>query len=170
MEDFNLATLNGDLNLNLKQGQFTQGRSGRRQAAGHSQPAKLCRDASPWISAMSSPKALPLTNCRKHASGTRFGLFQGFAHERPGRQGPHERCRRSGRETQNLRVTIQPRLEDTVAVAGALLGGPVVGLGTFIANKVLKNPIGQAATFEYTVTGNWAEPVVTKLARPKRPS
>jgi uncharacterized protein YhdP len=71
------------------------------------------------------------------------------------------------RETQNLRVTIQPRLEDTVAVAGALLGGPVVGVGTFLANKILQNPIGQVATFEYTITGPWAEPVVVKMTRPK---
>jgi uncharacterized protein YhdP len=69
-------------------------------------------------------------------------------------------------ETQNLRVTIQPRLEDTVAMAGALLGGPVVGVGTFIANKILQNPIGQVATFEYAITGAWADPVVTKLAKP----
>ena len=53
-----------------------------------------------------------------------------------------------------------------VAVAGALLGGPVVGVGTLVAAKILKNPIAQAVSYEYLVTGNWGEPVVTKLAKP----
>jgi uncharacterized protein YhdP len=84
--------------------------------------------------------------------------------------GPAARIRMSGvvdlsRESQNLRVSIQPRLEDSLAVAGALLGGPVVGLGTLIAGKVLKDPVGQATTFEYTVAGTWEEPVVSKVPR-----
>jgi uncharacterized protein YhdP len=69
-------------------------------------------------------------------------------------------------ETQKLRVGIEPRLGDTLVVAGALLGGPVVGVGTLIANKILKNPFGQAASFEYAIEGTWADPVVTKLAKP----
>ena len=52
-----------------------------------------------------------------------------------------------------------------MAVAGALIGGPAVGLGTLIANKVLKNPIGQAITFEYAVSGSWTEPLVAKIPR-----
>ena len=68
-------------------------------------------------------------------------------------------------ETQNLRVNIQPRLDDTVAVASAIVGGPVAGIGALIAGKVLKNPIGQALYFDYRVTGGWGEPVITKMKR-----
>ena len=84
--------------------------------------------------------------------------------------GPAARVRMSGvvnlaEQSQNLRVDIQPRLEDTVVVAGALLGGPVVGLGALLASKILQNPLGQAANFDYAVTGTWSEPVIVKLKR-----
>jgi uncharacterized protein YhdP len=41
-----------------------------------------------------------------------------------------------GQETQDLRVTIQPRLDDSLAVAGAILGGPAVGVGALVATKI----------------------------------
>jgi uncharacterized protein YhdP len=34
----------------------------------------------------------------------------------------------------------------------------VWGLGAFILDKILKNPLGQAFTFEYQVTGTWTDP------------
>jgi len=85
--------------------------------------------------------------------------------------GPAAKVRMSGvvdliGESQNLRVNIQPRLDDSMALAGALVGGPVVGIGALIASKVLKDPIGQALYFDYSVTGTWSEPIITKLKRP----
>ena len=75
-----------------------------------------------------------------------------------------------GKEEQDLRITIQPRLDDSLAVAGALLGGPVVGVGTLVATKILQNPMGKAATFEYLIKGTWSDPLVSKLARPPTPA
>ncbi|MFH1494221.1 MAG: YhdP family protein [Pseudomonadota bacterium] len=68
-------------------------------------------------------------------------------------------------ETQKLRVRVVPVLSDTVSGAVALLGGPVVGLTTLLVQKVLKDPIGQIIAYEYSITGTWDNPVVTKLKR-----
>ncbi len=68
-------------------------------------------------------------------------------------------------ETQNLRVRVVPVLGDTVSGAVALLGGPVVGLTTLLVQKVLKDPIGRIIAYEYSITGTWDNPVVTKLKR-----
>lgn len=167
IEDFNWTTLAGDLTLNLKQGQFTKVDPGAGKLLG-------------MLSLQSLPRRIVLDFRDVFSEGFAFDELVGGVYVERGSayfkdlrmQGPAAKVRMSGvanlaRETQNMRVTIQPRLEDTVAVAGALLVGPVVGLGTFIANKILQNPIGQAAEFEYVITGPWAEPVVTKLARPK---
>jgi uncharacterized protein YhdP len=70
------------------------------------------------------------------------------------------------RETQALRVNVQPRLEETLA-AGAILVNPAIGLGALVASKVLKDPISKAASFEYLVRGSWSEPEVTRLPRAK---
>jgi uncharacterized protein YhdP len=69
------------------------------------------------------------------------------------------------RETQNLRVRITPHLTESVAVAGALVGGPIAGVATYLAQKVLKDPFGQAATYEYDVAGTWSEPTVKRVPR-----
>lgn len=84
--------------------------------------------------------------------------------------GPAARINMSGqvdlaKETQNLRVRINPQLSDTVSVAGALIGGPVAGVAAFIAQKILKDPLDQIASYEYDVTGTWADPQVAKVER-----
>jgi uncharacterized protein (TIGR02099 family) len=70
------------------------------------------------------------------------------------------------RETQNLRVRITPELTESVAVAGALVGGPIAGVAAFLAQKALKDPVGQLASFEYDVSGTWSEPTVKRVPRP----
>jgi len=98
-------------------------------------------------------------------------IDQGIAHTENFRiQGPSARVLMKGsvdlaRETQNLRVQVTPYLSESVSIAGALIGGPVAGVATFLAQKMLKDPIDQMAAFEYQVTGTWKEPQVVKLAR-----
>jgi uncharacterized protein YhdP len=70
-------------------------------------------------------------------------------------------------ETVRLRVKVMPKLSEGVAVAGALLGGPVAGLGALVMQKALKDPIEEAISFEYLVDGSWDDPTVTKLTKPK---
>jgi uncharacterized protein YhdP len=69
-------------------------------------------------------------------------------------------------ETQNLRVRITPQVTDSVAVAGALVGGPIAGVAAYLAQKLLKDPFGQLVSFEYDVTGSWSEPTVKRVPRP----
>ncbi len=82
--------------------------------------------------------------------------------------GPAARINMSGqvdlaRETQVLRVKVNPQISDTVSVAGALIGGPIAGLAAFIAQKLLKDPFDQITAYEYDVTGTWTDPVVVKV-------
>ncbi len=88
--------------------------------------------------------------------------------------GPAARINMSGRvdlakETQQLRVKINPQLSDTVSVAGALIGGPIAGLAAFVAQKLLRDPLDQIAAYEYDVTGTWADPVVVRVELPQPP-
>lgn len=85
--------------------------------------------------------------------------------------GPAARINMSGqvdlaRETQKLRVKVNPQLSDSVSVAGALIGGPVAGVAAFIAQKLLKDPLDQIAAYEYDVTGSWTDPQVAKVEPP----
>lgn len=69
-----------------------------------------------------------------------------------------------GTETQNLKVRVQPAVGESIAV-GTMIANPVAGAVVWLAQKVLKDPFGQAFAFEYAVTGGWADPKVEKLGQ-----
>ena len=69
-----------------------------------------------------------------------------------------------GKETQNLHVVVIPDFNvGTAAVLYGLAVNPVIGLGSFVAQLFLKNPVAKAFTFQYRVSGSWKEPMVNKL-------
>jgi uncharacterized protein (TIGR02099 family) len=71
-----------------------------------------------------------------------------------------------GKESQNLHVAVIPEINAGAAsVVYALAVNPVIGVGTFLAQLFLREPLMRAFTFEYNVTGSWKDPVVTKLER-----
>ena len=75
-------------------------------------------------------------------------------------------------EAQNLHVVVIPEINvGAASVVYGLAVNPVIGVGTFLAQLFLRDPLMKAFTFEYQVTGPWKDPVVTKLVRqPQSPS
>ena len=68
------------------------------------------------------------------------------------------------RETQNLRVLILPEVDaGTASLLAGLALNPAIGLSTFIAQLVLKQPLSRVNTQEFLIDGTWAEPKVTRL-------
>ena len=83
-------------------------------------------------------------------------------------RGPSAKVTMKGRvdlvnETQDLRASIEPSVGDSISAIVLVAVNPVWGLGAFILDKILKNPLGQAFTFEYQVTGTWTDPKVKPL-------
>jgi uncharacterized protein (TIGR02099 family) len=72
------------------------------------------------------------------------------------------------RETQNLHVFVVPEVNAGGASLAYAVINPVVGLGTFIAQVLLRKQVAEAGTQEFRVTGPWADPQVDKVgARPE---
>jgi len=72
-----------------------------------------------------------------------------------------------GHETQNLHVLVMPIIDATSAsLVYAALANPAIGLGTFVAQLVLRDPLSKALAVEYDVTGSWTDPQVRKRERP----
>ncbi len=66
-------------------------------------------------------------------------------------------------ETQNLNVVVIPEINaGGASVIYGLAVNPVVGLGSFLAQLFLRNPLSQALSQEYVITGPWKDPVVKK--------
>jgi len=69
-----------------------------------------------------------------------------------------------GKESTNLHVAVIPEINAGAAsIVYGLAVNPVIGLGTFLAQLFLRDPLMKAFTFEYQITGPWKDPVVTKL-------
>jgi len=66
-------------------------------------------------------------------------------------------------ETQKLKVRVTPAVGDSVAAVTALLGGPVAGLGVLLAQRLLKDPLGQLIAYDYSVSGTWSDPAVVRI-------
>ena len=67
-------------------------------------------------------------------------------------------------ETQDLKVTVQPTLSESVAIGTAAgLINPLAGVVAYVAQKALKDPIEKLFAFDYAITGSWTDPKVVKL-------
>lgn len=85
-------------------------------------------------------------------------------------RGPSAKVNMSGladlnQESVQLRVKVVPKLSEGVAVAGALIGGPLAGVGALAAQKLLRDPVEEFISREYMVTGPWLAPDVKHLSR-----
>ena len=70
------------------------------------------------------------------------------------------------RETQALKVVVLPDLSGgMVSVVGVITGliNPLSALASYLAQRVLKDPLSKAFSFEYAVTGSWADPKVARI-------
>ncbi|MGB6056252.1 MAG: AsmA-like C-terminal region-containing protein, partial [Burkholderiaceae bacterium] len=72
-------------------------------------------------------------------------------------------------ETQNLHVAVIPEINLGTASVVAGLINPVVGVGSFLAQLFLRDPLIRAFTFEYDISGPWKDPKVVKLERKSNP-
>lgn len=160
-------TLAGSLKLNTSTGQFLKASAGAGRLLGvlslQSLPRRMTLDfrdvfaegfAFDSITANAQVTAGVLsTNDFRMAGASAKVLIEGSAD--------------IGRETQNLHVLVLPEINaGSASLAYALFANPAIGLGTFLAQLVLREPLSKAFSFEYDVTGTWAEPQVKRRERP----
>jgi uncharacterized protein YhdP len=162
--ELDYATLAGKIDLQANKGQFVKLDPGVGKLLG-------------ILSLQSLPRRLTLDFSDVFSKGMAFdeiagslSVGRGIATTQNFRiQGPAARVVMSGdvdlnAETQKLTVKVYPALSDSLSVAGALLGGPAVGLGAFLAQKVLQDPFDKMTAHEYSIAGTWADPQISKLA------
>ena len=165
-DDFGYAALDGKLRLDTGKGQFLKMDTGA---------GKLLS----ILSLQALPKHITLDFTDVFSEGFAFDSITGTAQIKQGVLETHD-FRIDGssakvtmlgqvdlnRETQNLRVSILPTVGNSVSLLGAFAAGPVVGISTFIVNKILHEPLDKLVSFEYNVTGTWVNPNVTKIGQP----
>lgn len=163
-----LPSLGGHMQLAVESGQFAQLEPGVGRLLG-------------VLSLQALPRRITLDFRDVFSQGFAFDQVSGSIQMKNGvlgtedlkLSGPAARVFMSGeadavRESQNLRVKVQPTLSESVAVGSAIasMGAihPMVGVATYLVQKALRDPVEKLFSFEYAVTGNWSDPKVEKLA------
>ena len=167
--DMTIASLSGSFALKASNGQFLKADPGAAKLLG-------------VLSLQSLPRRIGLDFRDVFSEGFAFDdisatikLDRGIIYSNDFKmQGPAATVQMSGMvdinaQTQQLRAIISPKLSESVALASSLVGGPIVALGVYAMQKLLKDPFGQAARFDYTITGPWSDPVVSKVGRINEP-
>ena len=162
--DIDFASLNGDLGLEASKGQFLKLDPG---AAG-----KLLG----LISLQNLPRRVTLDFKDVFSAGFAFDSIAGKMTVQKGVMrtdhleiaGPAARVVMRGevdlkRETQRLNVNVLPEVGDTAALGVAIVN-PAAGAATWLASKLLKNPLGNVFGYTYRITGTWDDPKVEKLS------
>jgi uncharacterized protein YhdP len=66
-------------------------------------------------------------------------------------------------ETYDQILSISPRLDATLPVAGAIAGGPAAGLVVLLAQQAFSEKLQKIQRITYDVSGSWEDPKLTKL-------
>ena len=68
-------------------------------------------------------------------------------------------------ETEDLRVVVVPEINAGTASLAFAVINPAIGIGTFLAQYVLRKPLIAASTREFRVSGPWDDPKVERVER-----
>ncbi len=163
--DFDFATLAGQMDFKAKGGQFLKVEPGVGKLLG-------------VLSLQSLPRRLNFDFRDIFNDGYAFDdmsatlrIARGVVYSDDFRmRGPAAKVGMSGlanlnQETVQLRLKVLPKLSEGVAIAGALVGGPLAGVGALAAQKLLRDPIEEIISQEYLVAGSWLAPDVKRLPK-----
>jgi uncharacterized protein YhdP len=67
-------------------------------------------------------------------------------------------------------VTVTPKLDATLPIAGAIAGGTGVGAAVLVLQQIFKQPIQRSMQIQYTVTGPWEDPRIEPINVPEAPA
>ncbi|PCI20826.1 MAG: TIGR02099 family protein [Piscirickettsiaceae bacterium] len=71
-----------------------------------------------------------------------------------------------GKEDYDQLITVTPKSTESLPLAGAIAGGPLLGAAIYIVQKVAGKTVNKLAGYQYHVTGSWNDPKIKQLSQP----
>lgn len=159
-------TLSGAFNVNVESGQFLKADPGIAKLLG-------------VLSLQSLPRRLTLDFRDVFSEGFAFDFVRGDIRIEQGiastnnlqMKGVNAAVLMDGRadivhETQDIKVVVVPEINAGTASLIAGWINPAVGLGSFLAQLLLRRPLIDSSTEEFRITGSWADPRITRTDAP----
>ncbi len=162
---FTLSRLNGTLKVSVQEGRIPDANPGAGRIFGLFNLAAI-------------PRRLSLDFGDLFKSGFSFDSITGLFTLKDGDavtqdlqvKGPTADIRVSGRTGLKARdydqiMEVTPHVGGTLAVGGALVGGPVGAAAGALLQGIFKNQINSATRIRYSVSGSWEKPTITEIAK-----
>lgn len=166
---FSLLVLDGNLSLDIRDGQLVELEPGAGRVLGLLSVAQL-------------PRRLTLDFRDFFNKGFAFDKLAGHVRVGAGKAssddlvmaGPAAEIRIRGtadlrQQTFDQSIDVLPRAGNLLTAVGAIAAGPVGAAIGAAANAVLRKPLGQMTSKSYRVTGPWKEPIVEVIERHPAP-
>ena len=163
----NFDQLNGQLNLDVERGQFLKTDPGASRLLG-------------VLNLQALPRRLTLDFRDLFGEGFAFDNVRGDLSVIHGNATTHNLVMKGvsaavmlegqaniSQETQDVRVVVIPEINAGTASLIYSTINPVVGLTSFLAQYVLRQPLIKASTRTFHISGSWQDPQVTKLEPPQ---
>jgi len=160
----NYTTMDGTFNVNMESGQFLKAEPGLAKLLG-------------VLSLQSLPRRLTLDFRDVFSEGFAFDFVRGDVTIQDGvaatnnlqMKGVNAAVLMEGkadlsRETQDLRVLVVPEINAGTASLALTAINPAIGLGTFLAQMFLRQPLARAATQEFRIDGTWTDPRIARVS------
>ncbi|MEO8544330.1 MAG: YhdP family protein [Burkholderiaceae bacterium] len=159
------ASLSGAFKVNVENGQFLKADPGIAKLLG-------------VLSLQSLPRRLALDFRDVFSEGFAFDYFRGDIKIDQGialsdnlqMKGVNAAVLMEGqadlfRETQDIQVVVVPEINAGTASLIAAAINPAIGLGSFLAQVVLRKPLMEAATQEFHIDGSWLDPKIQRIVK-----
>ena len=165
-QDFNVKIASGDVQLNLNEGRIPKLSEEAEAKLGLGKLVNI-------LSLQTLPRRLRLDFSDLTKSGFSFDVLEG--HFKLGKgdtitddlflDGPVAKITMKGhinmlKRNYDLKLKVMPYLTSSLPIVATIAGGPIAGVVTWAADRVIRKEVAKMTAVHYTVTGPWEKPVI----------
>ncbi len=167
--DFSVSRVSGDLALVLKNGRVTHFDPDTEKKLGLGKLLSI-------LSLQTIPRRLKLDFSDLAYDGYSFDQFEGNFTIKNGVMstnnstidGPVALVTMKGnldldKHLYDLDLHVSPHVTASLPVVATIAGGPIAGIATWAASKIINEGVDKVTGYTYTITGPWLEPVVQQV-------
>lgn len=174
-QDFSMKAFTGKMHLTFKEGRIPNLSADTEKKMALGKVLSI-------LSLQTIPRRLKLDFSDLAKPGYSFDKFDGYfvlAHgimetEDSAIDGPVARATIKGslnldKKLYDLSLHVMPHITASLPVVATIAGGPVAGIATWVANKIINQGMEKISGYTYDVSGPWDEPVVQQVHIYKKP-
>jgi uncharacterized protein YhdP len=174
VRDFNYDALNGELKLVVQNGRIHEFDHDTEKKLGLGKLLSI-------LSLQTIPRRLTLDFSDLSQKGYTFDVFKGDFKINHGVMhtqnsyidGPVAYASMQGnldlsKRLYDLDLRVSPYITASLPIVATIAGGPIAGIATWVASKIINKGMQQISGYSYKISGPWSDPIVQQISIEKR--